>query len=184
MISPQEFLERWNKDIYGLVSFEEEGLNEIGITTCAKEFLLIAGLPESAAPFLTFEGSDQGGGSPLSNKYEISRDKVSEYIYIGFTGENDPICISENNGNVICFDYQNDVMGIFINSTINQFAESLLTYVEFISKIKSVNGRKAFLEKNAPSKSILWLEKELKRIDKNSLNESSFWKTEIESYAN
>ncbi|MGM0923925.1 MAG: hypothetical protein ACQEWW_22410 [Bacillota bacterium] len=46
MISPQEFLERWNKDIYGLVSFEEEGLNEIGITTFAK-FLLIVGLPVS-----------------------------------------------------------------------------------------------------------------------------------------
>lgn len=28
---------------------------------------MIAGLPESAAPFLSFEGSDQGGGKPLNN---------------------------------------------------------------------------------------------------------------------
>lgn len=182
MITPHDFLERWNKDIFGLVRFEEENLNKSGIPTAAEQFLLIAGLPESAPPFLTFEGSDRGGGFTLSNKYEISKNKGDEYIYIGFTGENDPICISKSDGNIISLDYQNDFLEMFINSTLNQLAESLLTYVEFISKIKAVNGRKAYLERLAPNELILWLENELLRIDKDSLIERSFWKSEIESY--
>jgi hypothetical protein len=184
MISPQEFLERWNKDIYGLVHYEEVVIDKSVILNNDKNFLVIAGLPESAAPFLSFEGSEQGGGKPLNEKYEVSENEFKEFIYIGFTGENNPICISTTSGTVVSFDYQNNFDEIFINSSINQLAESLLIYDDFVKKIKLANGRKAFLEKNAPSESILWLEKELKRIDKNSLNESSFWKTEIESYVN
>jgi SUKH-4 immunity protein len=97
--------------------------------------LVIAGLPESAAPFLSFEGSEQGGGKPLNEKYEVSENEFKEFTYIGFTGENNPICISTTSGTVVSFDYQNNFDEIFINSSINQLAESLLIYDDFVKKL-------------------------------------------------
>ncbi|WP_053072490.1 hypothetical protein [Rossellomorea marisflavi] len=56
MISPQDFLEDWNQDIYGLIKYEEKVINSFPLSHGTKEFLIKAGFPESAPPFLTFDG--------------------------------------------------------------------------------------------------------------------------------
>ncbi|MNJ61853.1 hypothetical protein D3C77_576630 [compost metagenome] len=54
-----------------------------------------------------------------------------------------------------------------------------MAYVEFIKKIKTENGRKAFLERNA-SKGILdWIKKRLVNIDLEALVEGNLWAQEL-----
>ncbi|MFY4775063.1 SUKH-4 family immunity protein [Metabacillus sp. RGM 3146] len=170
------------REVYGLVRYQEESIINTNLPTETKEFLSIAGMPESAPPFLTFEPSSLGGGEIVINKYEIEDSKFDHLIYLGYTGSNDPICVSEINGEVVCLDYDNNFNSIFINSSVNQFAESLIIYTKFINTIKEINGRQAYLEKNAPRESISNLQIELKRVDENSILENSFWKEEVESY--
>ncbi|WP_315907186.1 hypothetical protein [Priestia koreensis] len=62
------------------------------------------------------------------------------------------------------------------------FAEALLVYLEFIKKVKVANGRRAYLEKNAPHDLVEWVYSVLQKIDAISLKEGSFWKEEIDSF--
>lgn len=68
MISPEKFLIKWDSDTYGLVNYEESVINSFSIDNQTKDFLIKAGLPESAPPFLTFESSINGGGIRLTEK--------------------------------------------------------------------------------------------------------------------
>ena len=66
MITPDSFIENWDKSKYGLVSFEEECISSFALSPQTKGFLTIAGLPESAPPFLTFEPPAEGGAMKLT----------------------------------------------------------------------------------------------------------------------
>ena len=70
-----------------------------------------------------------------------------KFIYFGFTGSGNPICIDESKSQLVYIDYDNENKVVLINSTIEKFAESLLVYVEFIKEVKVANGRKAYIEK-------------------------------------
>ncbi|WP_236340645.1 SUKH-4 family immunity protein [Paenibacillus plantiphilus] len=103
-------------------------------------------------------------------------------IYIGFTGNGFPICIDEENDEIIYIDHDRDNIEVFINSSIAQFADSLLNYMDFIKKIKAVNGRKAFLEKNATKDFLEWITHKLEEIDSESLTHRSFWSEELDPF--
>ncbi len=38
MISPQEFLDKWNSDTYGLVNYDESNINSFSLTNETKIF--------------------------------------------------------------------------------------------------------------------------------------------------
>ncbi|WP_374019756.1 SUKH-4 family immunity protein [Paenibacillus thiaminolyticus] len=181
MITPREFLDNWNKDVYGLVEFNDDMINSYNLSKETKDFLIIAGLPESASPYLSFDSFNKGGGVRLIDKYDVDKN-LSNYIYVGFTATSDPVCIVEGEDTIVYLDYENNFEEVFINSTVSQFAESLLAYVDFIKKIKAINGRKAFLERNAPKDILHWIAGRLVDIDSQSLEEGNFWTQELELF--
>ncbi|CAH1202490.1 hypothetical protein PAECIP111893_01807 [Paenibacillus plantiphilus] len=81
MLTPQEFLEKWDSETYCLVNFDTNVINSFSLSQETKEFLLQAGLPESAFPFLTFESSVNGGGIKLTEKYDDADARFSKNIY-------------------------------------------------------------------------------------------------------
>ncbi|MRN57383.1 SUKH-4 family immunity protein [Paenibacillus monticola] len=182
MITAKEFLGKWKKETYGLVDFDEKVIELFSLSRETKDFLIKAGFPESSPPFLTFESSTKGGGVRLTEKYEDAEEEYSKFIYVGFTGNGDPICIDEENDEVLYFDNENDNEEIFINSSISQLAESMIAYVDFIEKIKDVNGKKAFLERNATKDLLSWIANRLEKIDSDSLIQGSFWEEELSNY--
>ena len=183
MISPKEFLDKWNKDIYPLVEYDANILDLLKLNEDAKEFLIKAGLPDSAAPFLNFVSSAKGGAVRFNEKDKVG-EEFSKYIYLGFTGNGDPICVIEETGRMVYLDHEDNYSERHINSSIHQFAESILEYAEFVKKIKQVNGRKAFLDRKAPSDLLEWISLKLQDIDSKSLNEKCFWKEELDYYKN
>lgn len=183
MISPQDFLENWNKDLYGLINYDEKIINTFSLSQDTKDFLIEAGFPESAPPFLTFESAVNGGGERLLKTNKKLDAVYHKFIYFGFTGSGYPICIDESNSELVYIDYDNDNKVVLINTTIQKFAEALLVYVEFIKKVKAVNGRRAYLQKNATEDLLKWISDVLQKIDTVSLTEGNFWEEEIGSFS-
>lgn len=182
MISPQEFLDNWNQDIYGLISYSEKVVNSFTLSYETKEFLTEAGFPESAPPFLTFESVANGGGERLTEKNDKLGTMYKKYIYFGFTGSGYPICLNETNSELVYIDYDDENKEVLINSTVTTFAESLLVYVDFIKKVKAINGRKAYLEKNATKDLLKSISDALQRIEAKSLTKGAFWEEELSSF--
>ncbi|WP_085990922.1 SUKH-4 family immunity protein [Oceanobacillus senegalensis] len=182
MISPQEFLDRWNSDIYGFVHYDESSIDSYNLSDETKEFLIKAGLPESAPPFLTFESSTDGGGVRLTEKNNTLGEMYKKFIYIGYNGSGNPVCIDETNSKLVYIDYDNENNNVFINSSISSFVESLLVYVDFIKKVKATNGRRAYLQKNATKELLDWIKHSLYQIDAISSSQGSFWKEELDSF--
>ncbi|WP_156123203.1 hypothetical protein [Paenibacillus sp. FSL R5-0912] len=57
-----------------------------------------------------------------------------------------------------------------------------IVLVDFIEKIKDVNGKKAFLERNATKDSLSWIANIYEKIDSDSLIQGSFWEEELSNY--
>lgn len=182
MISPQEFLDKWNRDTYGLVGYKEAKINSFSLNNQTKDFLIKAGLPESAPPFLTFEDSTNGGGIRLTEKNNSLEEIFSSFIYFGYTGNGNPVCIDESTSEVVYIDYDNENKSVLINSSIAKFVEFLLVYVEFINKVKAENGRRAYLQKNAPKELLDWVSLTFYQIDAAALTQGGFWKEELDSF--
>lgn len=183
MISPQEFLDTWNKDIFGLISYNEQIINCYSLSQETKVFLIAAGLPNSAPPFLSFESVDDSGAERLNKKNNKLGTIDCKYICFGFNGSGYPICIDESNSEFVYIDYDNENKVVLINTTLTKFAEALLVYIEFIKKVKAANGRRAYLEKNATKDLLNWISDELKKIDADSLNKGTFWEEELASFS-
>ena len=179
MITPNEFVSKWNIEENGkILKFSAEVLKNVNIDNESKKFLIEAGLPESASPFLEFEVPNGEDIPTVSKKWEIDKE-YSIYKCIGSNGSGDPICINETSGNIVYLNHDDDFKEVFINSSIPQLAESLLAFARLVEETINENGEEAFLDNNIPVGLKNWITNEIKRIDEIAINESSFWGTEL-----
>jgi hypothetical protein len=176
------FWDRLDKELYGLVNYDKEIINSFDFDDDTKIFLMEAGLPESCPPYLTFKSSADGGGLRMTDKYEGVDLSFSKSIFLGFMGNGNPICLNEISGKVIYIDYTENNKEVFVNSSLQQLAESLLVYIDFINEIKKENGRKAFAERKASASSLNMICKRILAVDNIALDEDSFWHEEISYY--
>ncbi|MCB2362562.1 SUKH-4 family immunity protein [Clostridium estertheticum] len=177
MLSFIEFKQKWNKEIYPLINYEEDKIMKINIPIESKRFLVECGLPESAAPFLSFESSNQGALLTLKEKYD-DIDKYQEDIYIGFTGDGDILTIESKLGHVVCINHET-LEKFYVNNSIPQLAESLLEYEQFINAINEINGEFSYLDRECPKEQLELIKNRLINIDKKSIHNGSFWWNEI-----
>ena len=183
MITAEEFASRWAPPAEdAFVKFNEQQINDYSISKTTKDFLLVSGLPASAAPFISFGVPEEGCRiciDELGYGALFKFEKFEKYIKIGFTGDGSLICIDETNENIVYLDHEDDNREVFINSSLAQLMESILEYADFIKKIKEQNGSRAYLERNAPPETLDYIIHKLESIDCNALLEGSFWADEI-----
>lgn len=84
------------------------------------EHLVSVGLPVQAPPFLSF-------GDYLDWDYDADR-----YFPIGSDGAGNNICIDINTRDVVLLDHDWDMKRIFINSSLDKFAECLCVFQEAV----------------------------------------------------
>ncbi|WJE50796.1 SUKH-4 family immunity protein [Bacillus cereus] len=180
MISPKEFCDRWNEKRDGpLNKVDRDMLQHTNLSSDTRRFLSEAGLPASAAPFIEFDNATE----PMQNvnqKFGMPIDFKS-YWYIGTTGSGDPLCIDEGTNKVVYLHHDNNYEEIFINSSIHQFAESLLLFSKLIDEAIHLNGEFAFLDNEIPESVCIWFENEVRRIDPKVIEENAFWFEELEN---
>lgn len=179
MITSKEFVSKWSAiENEKLLKFNSESLNHLNIDNQSKIFLIEAGLPASASPFLEFEVIYGKAIPTASEKWGIDN-KYSIYKCIGSNGSGDPICINEINGNIIFLNHDDDFKEVLINSSIFQLAESLLAYALLAVETINENGEEAFLDNSIPKRLKKWIADELKRIDEVAVNKNCFWGIEL-----
>lgn len=69
---------------------------------------------------------------------------------------------------------------VFINSSIHQFAECLLLYVEMINKVNEVNGGDAYIDNDIPVSILAGLKNQFHRVDPKCIQPNHFWYEELE----
>lgn len=178
-MNPNEFRKRWNPKLYSFVQYEEDKLKNLDIPVTCKHFLLKAGLPESAAPFLNFEPTKKGSLRNLKEKYNFDA-SYEKNIYLGFTGEGHILSMKEPSGMVVCIDHET-MEEVYVNQSIPQLAECILEYSEFIKRVKEVNGKHAYLNRECNKEDLEVMIGKFTAIDKDCLNHNTFWSEELES---
>ena len=118
--------EELNLKLDEFVLFDSQTLESSGLSEKDKEFLLEAGLPRDASPFLTFQAYSLNDISKRKEVFGIDE----TFFPIGHNGSGDPIVIDTKSGEVLYFNHDNYMKKVFINSSLKQFAESLCVQQE------------------------------------------------------
>ncbi len=159
-----------------LNKFKEQDLMDTVFSDGVKRFLSIGGLPETSPPYLEFTSPQF---RPITNLFDMP-EQFQKYWFLGSTGSGDPICITEKEENIV-FPNGDNYEEIFVNSSLNQFAECILAYISMIDKAIEVNDEDAFIDNDIPESVIDWLKDELERIDSRCVQTGFFWSTEYEN---
>ena len=160
MHTPEEFKVKWNA---GIESFEEDGeiisigklvqceheeLELLGIQSDLSNFLTNIGLPDSAAPFMSFEEIARNGLSKVydvwGTKSDYSTEDISRldnYLVIGSDGAGNPLVIDiKNDCKVLHLEHEDLFKTVtFVNSSVFNLAEFLLEVRSLISEFNRLS---------------------------------------------
>ena len=183
MLTAEQFKKKWGR---GLVILDVKHARDSSVPAQVRDFLVEAGLPNEAAPFLSFDLLDGGlrriyqiwGNTTDYSKEEKSR--LYPYLVVGSDGSGNPIAIDTNNRcQVVHLDHDDWFNTItFVNTSIPQFAEFLLLTREMIKRAKSELSDEE-LDEGVPDIYKEELFQELERIDAEAMEDGNFWKLDI-----
>jgi hypothetical protein len=181
MLSPEEFVARWEKDGVQPIRFPKEVVEYLRVSDEDKAFLVQAGLPKDAAPFLTFEAPQSGSLPTVAEEWHQPK-AFASYRAIGFDGAGNPIALDEtNDGEVVILDHDNAFAKILVNKSIRQLAASLLAYRKLVSDTLEEFGEDAFLDGRISLAARQALRMELTSIDPAAMTASCFWHGELQN---
>jgi len=122
-----------------------------------RAFLTDSGLPEDAAPFLSFGLDAERALMPL--------DEFPGSIMIGHNGCGDAICVDQADGGaVVYYNHDNHMERILMSSSVYTFAASLCAYSSFM-RTKDADAFRL----------------EISTIDQAACGPGSFWISEMEN---
>src|SRR5262245_13855378 len=103
MLAPTDFVAGWGAD--RLVCFPLKAVDRLSLVAEDKAFLVQAGLPADAAPFLSFGAPKSTELPTVADQYGISAE-FRRYRVIGSDGSGNPIAVDEQSlGEVVCLDH-------------------------------------------------------------------------------
>jgi hypothetical protein len=145
MISSIEFKQKWNElEAVQLKPIPISKLKPFDLNALTIDFLTHSGLPDGAAPFLSFfQGTPVGRGEIqlITNIYSSLGAEFDRYIYIGYCDDADPIVLNTaENDQIEILARHNDFSSSFLNSSISSLAECILIYRDFIRLNMEENG--------------------------------------------
>jgi SUKH-4 immunity protein len=179
-MTPTEFRTRWGTQDE-LLKLQEAVLTNLKLPSDSKKFLIEAGLPAEAAPFLDFGPLGGKRLESIAESYGLGAE-FNRYVLIGSDAEGNPICLDQADaGAVVRLNHEDQFKATKINPAISLFAEALLAYRQLVRETLRRNGDDAFLDGNIPEDLRQRLEDELRRIDPTSLDSGSFWAIELQT---
>ena len=174
-MSPEEFKNHWITEYYSLIHFSEHAVDLLRISAPSKTFLKTAGLPKDAAPFLSFGGPRLAAIPSVSHVWKKDAE-FERYRMIGSNGSGDPICIDEDrNGGVYYLNHDNKWISIFMNSSVEQLAYSLLAYRKLGEETRKQGKDDDWLNGNIPPALSQLFISELEAIDSKATDRGTFW---------
>lgn len=179
MLSPHEFIARWGSDQF--VVFPVKCIDQLPLAAVDKAFLVQAGLPADAAPFLTFDAPKSADLPTVAEQWGVA-DEFRRYRIIGSDGSGNPIALDEQSeGEVVWLDHENRFSRALMNTSVRQMAESLLAYRKLVIDTQAEFGPDAFLDGKASVAARRKLKEELTRIDPEAVMPGCFWHGELQN---
>lgn len=180
MISALKFRTEWEATGDRLVTASPDALTSIPLSDEDSRFLVEAGLPAEAAPFLSFEELKARSILLVREIWHLPS-TFPNYWCIGSNGSGDPICLSTT-GQVYALNHDNDFAAEFINTSVRQLAETLLAYRELAAITLAKGDEDAFLDGRIPIDVQHWFRERLNEIDPQAAIGPSLWAVDMETW--
>jgi SUKH-4 immunity protein len=184
-MNPSEFINAWSESEQNLQPISLQTLTRFELDNETVDFLFQSGLPNDAAPFLSFVGdihpSDKYSTiSFLSEWFNFLEPEYRNYVVVGSDGSGDIIAINTKNNFIIeWLDHEDYFSSRFMNSSISQLANCLLCYRDFIKKINPGKTADECFDTEFTDGQFETLLDLLASIDQRAVQEG-FWKEELE----
>lgn len=185
MLTVQEFVRRWSRVDDPLVRFAPAAVSSLCLDPEDVHFLTHAGLPADCAPFLHTHVPTSVGVLPtVAERWRLPPHLFLRYRELGGSGSGDPIALDEESGGaVVLLDHDRQFERVLINSTVRQYAASLLAYRERCDAAIAAGGEDGVLDGKIPTACRTALERELRCIDPPALEPGCFWALEVAAIA-
>ncbi|WP_291967822.1 SUKH-4 family immunity protein [Maribacter sp.] len=178
-MKPEEFKKLWTSNEEKLNPININRLNGLGLRDASIQFLNTVGLPESAAPFLSFvtDSDDLHKGiHKLTKIYEFLEPEFDKYIVIGSCSDGDPIVVNtELDDRIEFLDHEDYFSSKPFNTNFSSMTDSLIAYKNFIERVQKENGEDAFMNSNFSDEQFETLKNEILLADSKIQKQNGFW---------
>lgn len=175
----QEITKYWQNSSEPLYRYLPSSIDETSVNNETFTFLTTCGLPSDAAPCLNFSDIKANQLWTPGKVFEIELDELENYLVFGSNGAGDPLCIDTNqDGEIVYLNHDNDFEAIFINKSILKFAACLTKYRDFILSIIG-DTTNDYARRKFSDEEFETLKSDLIEIDKSCVEEKSFWIEEV-----
>ena len=184
-MQPDNFKEIWEdaKDEV-LTPLPIDSLLRFNFQPTTLEFLLKAGLPDGAAPWLSFVQDREDGYNciaKLNEVYKFLGSDFDHFILIGSDGEGNPIVINTSTNDVIeWLNHEDFSLSVFMNTSLCELADFLVYYRDFIRTVMAENGPEAALNSEFTDGQFERLKLMMDKSDIRAIDVDSFWYFQLE----
>ena len=183
-MKPEEFKKLWTSNEEKLNPISMNRLNGLGLRDSSIQFLNTVGLPQSAAPFLSFVTDSDDiykGIHKLTKIYEFLEPEFDKYIVIGSCSDGDPIVVNTGlEDRIEYLDHEDYFSSKPFNSNFSSLTDSLIAYKKFIDRVLKENGEDAIMNSNFSDEQFEALKLELLLVDSKIIKQNGFWLEQIE----
>ena len=173
-----DYQSKWDKK--ELNKFTRDDFNDLNVKESTIDFLVTIGLPDSAAPFVSFDRKEL---KTIKEIYSTDESNDNFLVDIGSDGAGDPICIdTQNNCKIMALDHEDNFSPRFVNTSVQELFAFLTIYKEFGDKLRQVRGDDAFIDSNFTDDEMNELLGQLNEVDKKALADDTFWSREIDIF--
>jgi len=169
----------WSREGESLYVYSPGSINRSKVNEDTFTFLTQYGLPADAAPCLNFTEMREDIFQSPDQVFRIAFDGLTGYRMFGSNASGDPVCIdTTEQGQVVYLNHDNYFERVYINNSIFQFAECLITYRDFIASLIDADvtnySRRKFSDEEFGE-----LMAKFSVIDHSCMAENSFWAPEL-----
>jgi hypothetical protein len=174
-----DYPSKWDKK--DLNKFTRNNFKDLTVDETTIEFLTSIGLPDSAAPFVSFDRKEL---RTIEQIYSTGNLADNFLVDIGFDGAGDPICINmQDNCKIVALNHEDNFERRFVNTSVRELFAFLTIYKEFADKLIQLRGDFAFLDSNFTDDELNEFLGQLKSVDNEALlSEDTFWSQEIATF--
>jgi hypothetical protein len=184
-MNPSQFKTVWTISEQNLRPISLHTLNRFELDKETVEFLSQSGLPKDAAPFLSFVGDTHPNDKYsticlLTEWFHFLEAEYRKYVVIGSDGNGDVIVINMANNFIIeWLDHEDYFSSTFMNCSINQLANCLLCYRDFVKATKAGKSVDECFGTEFTDVQFDTLHDILEEIDQRAVREG-FWREELD----
>lgn len=171
IVDAAEFRVAWEFNGDYLGQYPTDSLAASALPEITKHFLRVAGMPQEAAPFLSFASTTLRW---LGN----AKGDLNQLYSIGSDESGNPIVVDKN-GVVWLIDHEMTSRRTFVNSSVPMLADCLLAYRGFVAEAVAIGGDDALLYGRISHSIIKRVFDSIKMIDHPAARSGSFWDGEL-----